>query len=143
MLLKIGVDNLAGVFDRDEVVAGGMLVQSFPRLTSQEAAAQANAGDLKILDVRSQLEWESGHVPAAEYQFLGKLSKNLGSLDHEQRYGLLCQAGGRSAIATSLLQAHGFDVVDIIGGYNAWTAAGLPVEITTIPESAPACSLTH
>ncbi|MCA9029308.1 MAG: MBL fold metallo-hydrolase [Planctomycetaceae bacterium] len=143
VLLKIGVDNLAGVFDRDEVVAGGMLVQSFPRLTSQEAAAQANAGDLKILDVRSQLEWESGHVPAAEYQFLGKLSKNLGSLDHEQRYGLLCQAGGRSAIATSLLQAHGFDVVDIIGGYNAWTAAGLPVEITTIPESAPACSLTH
>jgi hydroxyacylglutathione hydrolase len=38
-----------------------------------------------------------------------------------------CLAGGRSAIAASLLQRAGFDLVNLQGGYQAWVNAGLPV----------------
>ena len=40
-----------------------------------------------------------------------------------------CAGGYRSSVAASLLRAHGFDrVADIMGGFDAWHAAGLPVE---------------
>jgi hydroxyacylglutathione hydrolase len=39
-----------------------------------------------------------------------------------------CQAGARSAIAASLLRAHGFpQVITLAGGFNEWQAAGQPV----------------
>ncbi|HEY0035076.1 MAG TPA: rhodanese-like domain-containing protein, partial [Longimicrobium sp.] len=42
---------------------------------------------------------------------------------------LQCQGGARSAIAASLLQARGItDVINLTGGYQAWHAAGLPVQ---------------
>ena len=36
-------------------------------------------------------------------------------------------SGGRSAIATALLQRHGFNAVNVAGGFGAWQAAGAPV----------------
>jgi rhodanese-related sulfurtransferase len=39
-----------------------------------------------------------------------------------------CASGYRSLIAASVLRRVGFaDVSDLIGGYEAWMAAGLPV----------------
>ena len=44
---------------------------------------------------------------------------------------MYCAGGYRSAIAASALSAHGFTLVaDIIGGYDAWNAAGFPTETT-------------
>ena len=41
---------------------------------------------------------------------------------------MYCAGGYRSAVAASVLRAAGFDdVSDILGGYGAWSAAGLPV----------------
>jgi rhodanese-related sulfurtransferase len=42
---------------------------------------------------------------------------------------LYCAGGYRSSIAASLLRAHGFErVADILGGFEAWRAADLPIE---------------
>ena len=39
-----------------------------------------------------------------------------------------CQAGTRSAIAASVLERAGRGgVANLVGGFEAWTAAGLPV----------------
>jgi hydroxyacylglutathione hydrolase len=39
-----------------------------------------------------------------------------------------CDSGYRASIAASLLQASGFDVANIPGSWQAWTACDLPVE---------------
>ena len=40
-----------------------------------------------------------------------------------------CQGGGRSAIAASLLTAHGVtEVMNVTGGFTEWSASGLPVQ---------------
>ena len=51
----------------------------------------------------------------------------MSQVDREKPVVVQCQGGGRSAIATSLLQRAGYDVVNMQGGYQAWVAAGLPV----------------
>ena len=40
-----------------------------------------------------------------------------------------CKAGGRSAKAAGMLSEAGYaQLTDVLGGWNAWTAAGLPEE---------------
>ena len=60
---------------------------------------------------------------------LGHLVERLGELHTRRPIVVQCQAGTRSAIAASLLQAHGIHrVVNLAGGFVAWQQAGLPVE---------------
>jgi hydroxyacylglutathione hydrolase len=84
------------------------------------------------VDVRGQSEWEAGHLPGVRNIPLGYLLDHSGELPGERPVVLLCQAGGRSAIAASLLKAHGFhNVVNLVGGYLEWVRTGHPVESTS------------
>ena len=52
-------------------------------------------------------------------------------LDGNQPVVVHCQSGYRSAIAASILAQLGrSDVLDMVGGYNAWAASKLPVATT-------------
>jgi hydroxyacylglutathione hydrolase len=84
-------------------------------------------GEATLLDVRALTEFQAGHIPGAEHRFLGKLPREIENINRSKPVVVQCQGGGRSAIATSLLQRAGFDVTNMSGGLNAWKAAGLPV----------------
>jgi hydroxyacylglutathione hydrolase len=54
---------------------------------------------------------------------------HLAELDPTRAVVVYCAGGYRSSVAASLLRAHGFDrVADILGGFDAWRSAHLPVE---------------
>jgi len=54
---------------------------------------------------------------------------NPGLADPDRRVVLLCADGYSSSLAASTLVGLGFArATDVIGGFNAWVAAGLPVE---------------
>ena len=58
---------------------------------------------------------------------LGKLSSRLTELDREKLLVVLCKGGYRSSIATSILRRAGWrDIANLIGGFDAWKAAGFP-----------------
>jgi hydroxyacylglutathione hydrolase len=60
---------------------------------------------------------------------LTTLRRRLSEIPRERPVVVHCHAGSRSAIAASVLQAHGItNVVNLTKGYQAWTGAGLPVE---------------
>ena len=49
-------------------------------------------------------------------------------LDRDDTVLVMCKGGYRSSIACSLLQRAGLKrVVNVIGGFDAWNKAGLPV----------------
>ena len=75
---------------------------------------------LTILDVREIHEYENGHIPTAENFSLSTLGEDFSKLDKDQKYYVICQAGGRSAKAYDFLDAQGFDVINIEGGMNNW-----------------------
>ena len=91
---------------------------------------------LAVLDVRTQQEFNIGHVPGALNIPLDSLSDavRMGSLDNlkelQRTICVICASGGRSAQATvRLSRVFGFpDVVNVAGGTSEWINAGFPIE---------------
>ena len=90
--------------------------------TPQEVAARLNAGEkLTMIDVREPAEWASGHVAGVKHIPLGQLAERIGELDPSQETIVICRSGNRSGLACELLEEKGFNVVNMVGGLNAWT----------------------
>ena len=130
-LRSIGIDNVVGNFNADMVRESGLRTASYSSATPQQLRPRIESGDVKLLDVRAATEFHDGHIAGAEHQFLGKLLREIKDLDRSKPIVAQCQGGGRSAIATSILQRAGFDVTNMQGGFQAWVQAGLPVERET------------
>jgi hydroxyacylglutathione hydrolase len=129
VLQKIGVDTIAGCFSAEAVEEAGLNTETFENQKPGGIAAAVARGVYSFVDVRSQSEWDEGHVPQAIHRFLGKLDEEIESLPRDKPVATQCRTGVRSSIAASILQANGIkNVVNIDGGFDAWQAAGLPVE---------------
>jgi sulfur dioxygenase len=81
-----------------------------------------------FLDVREPEEFKTGHMPGATNIPLSELALHLGELRGYRRVYVSCQAGRRSTPAARTLDYLGLpDVVNVSGGFKAWTNAGLTV----------------
>lgn len=129
VLRKIGLDDLRGYFDAAALKREGLASETYAVATPSELAPRIRSGEVKLIDVRSDAEWNAGHIPGAEHRFLGRLPENLSGLanNNGQPIVMQCQGGVRSAVAASILQAAGHEVVNLAGGFDAWCKAGLPV----------------
>jgi len=108
--------------------AGHAALETVPQL---DATAVAAAGDaVTVVDVRARSEWDAGHLPGAVHIPLAELPSRLEELSRDAPLVMQCQSGGRSSVATALLQARGFtNVSNLRGGIEGWREAGLPVEL--------------
>ncbi len=131
-LAMIGLDQLAGYFGSEVVEAwetSGRKTGSISKTNDAELERLLAEDHLTVVDVRGRTEWDAGHLPGARHIPLGYLIERLDEIDQGVPVAVHCQGGARSAIAASLLQAHGFkQVLDLHGGYAAWIAAGRPTE---------------
>lgn len=96
-------------------------------------AEQAIAGADLLIDVREADEYAAGHLPGAVHCSRGMLEFKLGSQPAlarpDLRIVVYCKTSGRAALAAVALQEMGYeDVRSIAGGFDAWCAAGKPVQ---------------
>jgi len=129
-LSGIGLDRIAGHFGPDALdqwrSSGGRL-QTIPTVTLAEVADRLKGNETVLLDVRSEAEWTSGHVPGALNLPVGDLSRRVHDIPRQRPIIVHCQSGARAAIAASLLKAQGFDDVRVFsGGFAEWSGAGQP-----------------
>ena len=139
-LARIGFDKVVGSLgDPQELFAGRPdLVEASSRLTIEQLAELIGLlPDLQLIDVRNPGETVAGTLGGAVVIPLPQLVDRVHELDRASAVVVNCAGGYRSLIAASLLSHAGFDdVSDLIGGYGAWTAAGLPVwRAGSLPES--------
>jgi glyoxylase-like metal-dependent hydrolase (beta-lactamase superfamily II)/rhodanese-related sulfurtransferase len=86
-------------------------------------------GPVQLVDVRNPGEQEGGVIVGARRIPLASLLGRADELDPTMTTVVYCAGGYRSIIAASALTARGFPLVaDILGGYDAWKAAGFPTE---------------
>jgi rhodanese-related sulfurtransferase len=110
------------------------------RVTPQEAAAEQADGAL-LVDTRTVEQRASqGDIPGAlvidRTVFEWRLDPTSPSRipeakDHEVRVIVICAQGYSSSLAAASLQDLGLvNATDVIGGFEAWKAAGLPITKT-------------
>ncbi|MGQ0625251.1 MAG: rhodanese-like domain-containing protein [Sporichthyaceae bacterium] len=75
---------------------------------------------IKLIDVRTPGEFESGHIPSAENIPLDRVKSLAGRLTGE--VVLICQGGTRAEMARNILGTPGALV--LVGGMNAWSGSG-------------------
>jgi len=129
----IGLDRVAGWFPSDAVPGG----QSVRQQNIHDVAAELASGSATVVDVRWQDEWDAGHLPGARHVPMSRLRSDLARLDRDKPIVLHCESGSRSNIAAGIAQQMGFkDVRNMTGGWNAWSAAGLPTTQTATASGA-------
>jgi rhodanese-related sulfurtransferase len=85
--------------------------------------------ELHLVDVREYPEYAGGRVPGAKLLPLGEMEQRHGELDHAKPIYVMCRTGRRSAEAQKKLKALGFtNVINIVGGFEAWKKEDLPFE---------------
>lgn len=81
---------------------------------------EAKRKQLPVVDVREKDEYARGHIPGAVNFPLSDLGSDFTQLDKNTDYYLVCQSGGRSAMAAEFLSEQGFRVTNVMGGTGSW-----------------------
>ena len=98
----------------------GAIYQSVDVATFAEIIQDSN---VVLLDVRTQSEYEAGHIPNAilidvtQADFLPKCKQQL-PLD--KTIALYCRSGNRSKKAAQILSQEKYKVVELNTGFNSW-----------------------
>lgn len=139
-ILSIAIQSKMTVFDLEEAelcyapqfgsakdpinmvgfVAAGMLRGDHPQIDVRELLAMDSSVRPLVLDVRTSEEFAAGHLPGAISISVDQLRGRLSELDPTRKIAAYCQVGQRGYFATRILLQHGFDVVNVSGGYKTY-----------------------
>lgn len=120
ILQSIGLDTIIAF--ADPAMLNGEELVTYETLPVSTFLKEMEDEDAFVIDVRNDNEWNNGHLNEAEHLFLGKLRE--ADILENKKVLVHCQSGARSAIASSILKARGFETVKHMeGGYNAYSAA--------------------
>jgi glyoxylase-like metal-dependent hydrolase (beta-lactamase superfamily II)/rhodanese-related sulfurtransferase len=123
--LTIGHENLLGELDGGMRAwqAVGYPVEAIPLVDRVATAA-------RVLDVRQDVEWASGHVPGARHIELGNLANEAVTPEPTT---VMCGHGERAMTAASLLAARGHQQITVLAGGPADWATATDTELVTGP----------
>lgn len=99
------------------------------QMNRKELLTRAKRGDVVMLDVRPQAEYDTAHLPFARSMPLPELAQRLAELPRDVEIVAYCRGPFclMSDEAVRLLQAHGLRARKTVDGVSEWRAAGLPL----------------
>ncbi|MEU6845521.1 rhodanese-like domain-containing protein [Streptomyces sp. NPDC046716] len=126
-------DRPVGIDELLERVRSGL-----DRVEAREAYTAATAGEALLVDIRyAALRERDGLIPGALVVERNELEWRLDpqgshrapeATGHDLRVVVVCNEGYASSLAAASLRQLGLHrATDLVGGFQAWRAAGLPV----------------
>jgi rhodanese-related sulfurtransferase len=125
---RVGMDRIVGYLE------GGMVAWATRgyrtadiHLVSAEAMHDRVTGtsNMVLVDVRSPLEFEDGHIGGAVNIPAPDLRTRYQELDPDKPTFLVCSSGNRSSLGASILKQHGFkELHNLAGGMTGYSQAG-------------------
>lgn len=106
--------NMAGF------VAGGLLRGDHPQIDVGELLAAPAAHEHLLLDVRTAEEFSAGHIPGATSIPIDQLREHLDELPRDRSIVAYCQVGQRGYLATRILLQHGYQAMNLSGGFSTY-----------------------
>jgi rhodanese-related sulfurtransferase len=136
-LVRIGVDELAGAAIGDiGFLAEGEALRSYPVTDFADLAKRCAQGPVQVLDARRHDERARGYVAGSRHIPLHELADRLDELPQGEVW-VYCGSGYRAAIAASVLDHPGRQVVLVDDSYGNAVTAGLederPAKATATP----------
>lgn len=129
-LLRVGFDNVQGYLEggMDAWETAGLPLVALSTLSVHDLKQRLDRKEkLTVLDVRTESEWNGGHIDGAIHIHGGELQEHFGKVPRDKPAAVVCGSGYRASIAASFLQRNGYeDVSNVVGGMSAWKAAKLP-----------------
>ncbi|MFF9587205.1 rhodanese-like domain-containing protein [Streptomyces achromogenes] len=128
-LARVGIDRPAAAATGDPAgwIREGERLASFPRVRFADLADVRERGEqVVVLDVRRDAERAGGRIGGSVHIPLHELHGRIDDVPDGVVW-VHCAGGMRAAIAASLLDAAGRDVVAVDDGFDAATEAGLTV----------------
>ncbi len=91
-------------------------------ITPQELQQKLSSGDVKLVDVREPVEWQTARIDGAKHIPMGDIPLRAHTeLDPDEHIVVYCHHGVRSANVTMWLRQQGFDLVQSLrGGIHRW-----------------------
>lgn len=133
-LTRIGLDEERGYL-KDGVKGwehAGFESAALPQMTVQDLRERLKSKPAQVIDVRRNPEWQCAHVEGTSLYPLDGFKAELPPLKRDELVIVICKSGYRSSVACSMLQRAGYQkVTNVIGGVDAWQAAGFAV--TRVP----------
>ncbi len=130
-LHRIGYDLIYGYLSGGIMawLMSGREVVQLEQTSAQQLADRFENGGVRVIDVRTQAEWESGRIAQAEHFPLADLlAGRFPTAEKEEEIVLQCGSGYRSNIAASIMRQAGYaHVKSLAGGVFAWSNAGYPL----------------
>jgi len=130
-LIRVGLDDVAGYLDGGWSAwqSAGGAAMSYDSIQPRELLSRLESGEpLHVIDVRSDNEWNNGHIDGALHFFGGEIEKHLDQLpEKDAPLVMVCGGGYRSTVAASVLLRHGYtNITNMVGGMGAWRKHHLP-----------------
>lgn len=141
-LRRLSADLCTGAATRTASANPATLVPSGPVMTPTEAHKKAVAGEVLLVDIRHEAEWQATGIapeakPISMHQNIADFVKQLTAAaggDKAKPVALICAEGVRSTHLQRALKLYGFtDVINVAEGMAGgrfgpgWLKAGLPV----------------
>jgi hydroxyacylglutathione hydrolase len=129
-LIRVGIDRIAGYATPEDLAAyardGGRLRRT-ETIDIAEMERRRVSGHARVLDVRSDAEFEAGHVPGALHIPFTRIGAQLASLTAGLPLAVYCNSGARAAAAVSMLERHGIEAVSVADEFAKFRPADQPV----------------
>jgi len=131
-LARVGIEDLRGYLAGGVAAwrQAGLPLLKTAQISPEELNQKLRDGSicaLDILDVRREGEWQAGHIGQVQCRALDTFAQAVPAIDGSRPVAVHCKSGYRSMIACSLLERAGHrNVINVVGGFDAWHAAGLP-----------------
>jgi hydroxyacylglutathione hydrolase/adenylyltransferase/sulfurtransferase len=97
-------------------------------MSPEQVKERLERGEIELVDVREQYEWDAGRIPGARHIELERLAGRAEELPRERPIVFQCRLGARSAMPTQAFRAAGWDAYNMTGGIQSWVEHGLPLE---------------
>lgn len=95
----------------------------YRQINQEEAKEMMDTGEVLILDVREQDEYDSGHIPDAVLLPVGQITEESAAEvipDKDTTVLVYCRSGNRSRTAAAALAGLGYSNIFEFGGISTW-----------------------
>lgn len=132
-LIRVGLDQVEGYLDdgMDAWENQGFEISQLGSISVQglhSCLEKKGASNTFVLDVRTESEWNGGHIDGALHIHGGVLKDRYSEVPRDRPIAVVCGTGYRGSIAASFLKSNGWeDVSNVLGGMTAWKAVGFSI----------------